>query len=86
MAKLNKTGTTIIWRMEREMPIDDVKENGASIERYALRSDGVLLSKLVVVRPDYRHDYGWKVARKGVSSESVLRLRLEAQGYARSTD
>jgi hypothetical protein len=77
MAKLSKTGTTIHWQLGKERPLED---GGKGITRYAFRSDGALLSKYIVVRPGYRHDYGWKVAYKKVKADP--RNTLEAKGYS----
>ena len=77
MAKLSKTGTTILWRLERKTQERDLTER---IETYAMRSDGVLLSKLVVELHDGRHNYGWKVATKKPHPEA--KTRLQERGFA----
>jgi len=70
MAKLSKSGTTIHWQLGKETPMDD---GGKTITRYAFRSDGTLLSKLIVVRVNYRHDYGWKVAIATTPTKESMR-------------
>ena len=76
MAKLSKSGTTILWRMEKTIP----DEGGSSgTRRYALRSDGVLLSNYIADLHDGRHNYGWKVAARKPFPD--IRERLIARGY-----
>ena len=77
MAKLSKSGTTVLWQMEKETP----QEDGATASnRYAMRSDGTVLSKLVITRVHYRHDYGWKVSRKKADADTIKAVLL-AKGY-----
>lgn len=76
MAKLNKTGTTILWRME----LTQRGESGTeTIRRYALRSDGVLLGQVIIDLHDRRHNYGWK--RAALKPYPDVKERLAKVGY-----
>ena len=77
MATLSKANTMIHWQLGKERLLED---GGKGITRYAFRSDGTLLIKYIVVRVNYRHDYGWKVFKKKMIVDP--RETLEAKGYS----
>lgn len=79
MAKLGRTGTTIIWRLEKKERDTDGMEN---IQRYALRSDGVLLSNYVAEFHGGRHNYGWKIATR--KPRERAKEILKARGFVES--
>jgi hypothetical protein len=77
VAKLSARGATVRWRLKLLKPF----AGDSQVECfYALRSDEVLLTRVVVVRPDgARHDCGWKVAAMWPGAD--VRSQLLARGY-----
>lgn len=78
-----RKGTTV-WEVSRESletsPIGQ-GENYIAVETFALREDGVLLSKYATRNVDgsARHDYGWKVRTR--KPKANVREILQGKGY-----
>ncbi len=77
MAKLGRT--TARWKVIR------LGSNGSLRVEYALRRDGVLLTKRTFLNEDDTVDFsdGWKVVSRNPSSVSDLGNHLVKQGFER---
>ena len=86
MAKLSARGNHIIWRMQRTLKEHAVER---AVDHVALRSDGVLLLRLVMWYRDHfsttvrRIDHGWKISQRGIKPElhAALKTSLQVLGY-----
>jgi hypothetical protein len=94
MAKLNKSGATVLWKAEKITALPDTDVNFMQLTaRYVARSDGRLLKCIIVVmrKTDYaeerRHNYGWKGIYRGATVEKLeaKKAQLKANGYTITT-
>ena len=94
MAKLTARGQRELARAEKTTYFTPEQDDMVSerVTKYALRSDGYLLSQSIsVFRPTFsfeppagrRHNYGWKVVKKLGKEQTVegFRKYFEAKGY-----